>query len=408
MLKILDAPYPDAGFLGSYEWLDLTSPENWDRALRGLADNLAPSSRAESASSEATIPGPESPSFRNRDDELERVLRGLTNAAGPHFWLVIAPPQLGKTWFMDHLAAKMLEEPNGWAARRVDVREHPDEMRGDAALLLAHLFGLSRPSTSGGIAQGILKGKKPYLCLLDSAELLEEETASTLRSCLSEIYRLVQRAGNNDVRLAFIVASRRDDEWRGVTPNRLSALPLTEFKIDVVQDALQDLARQMGRTFAASELQENAKLVHRLSEGLPALLVLCLRWIQTEEWLGMERLKSQRLFEKLAQPYIQQGLLSQDSLFPWSREHDGEQQQLALEQAFRVLAPYRLFTQSHLRHHFQSDPVFKRVVEDVEWSMEDLWNAISNTALLSRPLDEPWQEDPTGDPPAPLSSLLRV
>ena len=43
------------------------------------------------------------PVFLNREQELENVLRGLTNASGPHFWLVVGPPQLGKTWFLDRI-----------------------------------------------------------------------------------------------------------------------------------------------------------------------------------------------------------------------------------------------------------------------------------------------------------------
>lgn len=338
-----------------------------------------------------------SSAFRNRDDELERVLRGLTNLAGPHFWLVIAPPQLGKTWFMGHLATKLLEEPVPWAVRRMDLRDHPAELRRDAGLLLGGLFGLDGPldlrdSTFQRLARKVLQGNKPHLCLLDSAELLDEETAGQLRFGLAQVYHLVQRAGRNDVRLGCLVASRRDTEWRGVSPDpRLSPLPLTEFRIDVVRDALDSLAREMGRTFGFSELQQDAILVHDLSEGLPALLVRCLRVVQAYEWVGLERLETREQFEDVAYPYIRQDLLAAASLFPSGRRDSAEQAR-ALEQALRALAPYRLFTQSHLRHSLQADARLARAVQDAGWSFEDLWNAISGTALLSRPLDEPWQE----------------
>jgi len=64
----------------------------------------------------------------------------------------------------------------------------------------------------------------------------------------------------------------------------------------------------------------------------------------------------------------------------------------ALEQAYRILAPYRLFTRSHLNYHLKSDLAFSTALESQGWSMEDLWTAISGTALLSRPQKEPWQE----------------
>jgi hypothetical protein len=398
VLQIGEVQHGRAGLLRLYDWLDLTSPSAWDDTLKALVANIRASGRTELPSTKATTVSTKSPSFRNRDDELERVLRGLTNAAGPHFWLVIAPPQLGKTWFIDHVAAKILEEPVSWTARRVDLREHSDDVRADAATILMHLFDLRPPvrledETFRGIAQGILAQGKPHLCLLDSAELLGDETTATLRSALSQIYKLVQRPGNNQVRLGVIVAGRRDAPWRGVTPSpRISPLPLTEFTVDVIKDALDDLAHDMGSNgLGLKELQDNALLVHRLTEGLPALLVPCLRWIQREQWLGMERLASLEPFERLAQPYIHDSLLSRDSLLPSGGDPDGDRQR-ALRQGLRVLTPYRLFTQSHLRHHIGTDSRFRGAFDDTEWSMEDLWDSISHTALLERPLDEPWQQ----------------
>jgi len=397
VLQVRGLPDYELGFLMDYDRFDLTGSATMERELLALVASLRRAVRSGQAAPVEPAPRLRSSVFRNREDELERVLRGMTNLAGPHFWLVIAPPQLGKTWFMGHLAAKLMEEPVPWAVRRVDLREQPAALRRDAALLLSRLFGLSMPlelqaETFHLIARKVLQGNKPYLCLLDSAELLEEETASRLRFCLGQVYDHMQRAGRNDVRLAFLVASRRDTEWRGVSPApRLSPLPLTEFKIDVVRDALDSLASDMGRTFSFSELQKDALLVHGLSEGLPALLIRCLRVVETYEWVGMERLETQEQFEAVAFPYVRQDLLAAASLFPSGHRDNGDQAR-ALEHALRALAPYRLFTQSHLRHSLRSDPRLARALEDAAWSIEDLWDAISGTALLSRPLDEPWQE----------------
>jgi hypothetical protein len=121
--------------------------------------------------------------------------------------------------------------------------------------------------------------------------------------------------------------------------------------------------------------------------------VRCLNWIQDDEWLSMDRLdgpESQELFAELATPYIEDDLLARHSLLP-GQGQEGERLH-ALEHAFRVLAPYRLFTQSHLRHHDEIDPEFRAAREGQQWSMGDLWKAISGTALLARPLNEPWQE----------------
>jgi TIR domain len=405
VLQIAATPNRDTGFFRSYDWMDLTNQTNMDAELLELASRLRPGDKPEPTPSPAVgtsqpaLSSSESlPPFRNRNDELDRVLRGLTNASGPHFWLVIAPPQLGKTWFLQRVSDDAaLSVPPSWVTRLIDLHEQPADVRGDAGAVLASIFGRTSPLTVGAttnrsIAQEISKSGQPHLCLLDGAELLEKETAVALRACLSQIYRLVQDAGNSSVRLAFIVASRREEEWRGVTPSpRLCSLPLTEFTPDVVQQALRELALEMGRAFSAAELRNNARLVYRLTEGLPALLVRCLQWIQDEQWVEMDRLESQELFEELVDSYIKQGLLTRESLYPHDEGPPGEPLH-ALEQAFRVLAPYRLFTQSHLRNHLGSDPAFRAALTDQRWSIEDLWKAISGTALLARPLNEPWQQ----------------
>jgi hypothetical protein len=406
VLKIAETPLAEAGFLQSYNWIDLTNPAHQQRELGGLADRLGsaqPDTSRSAAPLDPERPNRASPLFRNRRDELERVSRGLTNASGPHFWLVISPPQLGKTWFLNRLSAQIVSaEPSRWSGTLVDLRDQPTEMRNDAGSLLARIFELGSPvpvipgqlpsAELRGIAQRISRSGKSHLCLLDSAELLEKETATALRACLGEIYHLVPRAGNAEVRVGFVVASRREEEWRGVIPSpRLSPLPLTEFTVDVVEDALRDLAYQMSRSFDPLSFRPNATLVHRLSEGLPALLIRCLHWIRREEWLDMERMESQELFGEIAHPYIRDGLLSPDSLFPSGQEQPPELGP-ALERAFRAIAPYRLFTLSHLRRHLESDAILQSAVAQAGLSIEDLWKAISGTALLTRPLDEPWQQ----------------
>jgi len=210
----------------------------------------------------------------------------------------------------------------------------------------------------------------------------------------------VQGGDPNGVRLALVVASRREDEWRGVSPHpRLSALPLTEFSRTIIQQALYDLARAMGRDPYRVNLKSTADSVRDLTEGLPALLVRCMQWIRAEHWIRPERLDDQSLFEALAEPYVRAGLLSMDSLFPRLREvsseptdGEGEPTSLALQYSYRALAPYRLFTQSHLRYHLDNDSKLRAAFEEAGWSVEDAWQAISDGALLSQPFEEPWYQ----------------
>jgi hypothetical protein len=408
----------EAGVLGSYDWLDMTSTDKVKDGLPELSDRFGEVVRPEQAPavsrgvSGLAAPGSSqedgtspsrgyNPAFRNRDDELHKVLLGLASSSGPHFWLVVAPPQLGKSWFLHRVSAdRSLAEPVPWVVHSLDVWSEPSTVRGDAAKLLSRLFGQEssramdqEPLPLRAIAQSISNSERPHLCLLDSAELLSEETAKALRGDLSEIYNLVQNTPKRGIRLALIVASRRADrEWKGVIPKpALTPLPLTEFTEDVVQQTLYDLAVANRVDFSAGELRSNANRVHRLTQGLPALLVRCLRWIQAEDFVDLGRLARPDLFAQLVYPYVEEELLTSAGLL--QSEQEGAREPLeALSQAYRVLAPYRLFTQSHLRHHHDQDAEFRAALAAASWNMEDLWAAISATSLLRRPLDEPWQE----------------
>lgn len=394
VLKIASTPLSANGFLDTYDSYDLTSPSTMEEQLaRVMASLSLAGSRATGAPAARVVP-----SFRNRDDELDSVLRGITNSGGPHFWLVISPPQLGKTWFVDQLAVKLREEPANWSARRVDVRDYPDDVRADVPRLLGHLFWLNTPPTSSDgralrqIAAEILARRRPHLCLLDSAELLADETVMSLRSAVGEIYRMVSEGNDKAVRVAFVAASRRDDEWRRVTGQpRLTLLPLSEFKPGVVMDALRDLAGQMERSFSTTDLRDHAERVYHVSEGLPALLTLCLQWLQREQWIDVHRLTEQEEFEALAGNYVDEGLLGSANLFRSGRLRD-TRARLVVETALRSLVTYRLFTMAHLRYHVEGEAWLSRLLDEAGWSVERLWGAISRTALLARPLDEPWQE----------------
>jgi TIR domain len=410
VVQVAATPHDEAGFLRTRDWLAMTGQEGVDGVIATLAERLVPrtgpGSEQPAASRDDGAAAQSSSLFRNRREELDSVLRGLTNVAGPHFWLVVAPPQLGKTWFTDQLRAEITggqETVSRWATKLVDMRVQPAALRGDARSLLAQLFEPlvnSERATPRNIARAISRSNKSFLCLLDSAELLTQEAVRTLRAELGATYQHVQDAHNRDIRLALVVATRHDQGWQGLTSDpRLTALPLTEFKFEVVLEALRDLATRMGRTLGPPELRVDARRIHELSEGMPALLVPCLNWIQDDEWVQPSLLATDELFVEIAHHYISRRLLAEDILYP---DDDGGQTSSALgapgaplsllEETFRLLAPYRLFTQSHLRHHADSDPAFAAAIAALNWSIEDVWAAVSNSALLRRPQPEPWQE----------------
>jgi hypothetical protein len=403
VLQVAKVNPRSVGYLGNYGWRDITAPNAVDSVLEAVlvridqdtqgvpaapASEEVPEVAADSGAAAQEVP------FQNREDELEKVLRGLTNAAGPHFWLVLAPPRLGKTWFLDRVCKhQQLTEPVSWQIRRIDLRDQPAELRADADSLLSLMFGRPRfridREALRRIAIDIIQSRQPHLYILDSAELLDPRTVSRLREHLRPIYQWVLAGGLASSRLAVIVASRQDEGWRGLQPDpRLSDLSLSQFTVAVVQKALREMGQDIhisGETY-----WHYAELAHSLTEGLPALLTRCLQWIFDEAWIDLDRMGEPATFRAVAGPYIESELLTSGSLFPGD-SIQGDDQLLALRHAYRLLAPYRLFTKSHLRHHLERDPDLTDVLGRLGWSVTNLWQAIIGTALLIRPPDGMWQ-----------------
>lgn len=410
VLQVADTQYAESGLLSTYDWVDLRSPHD-PANLSRLLHQLAPGSTPGPAEP-AAVEGP-SPVFRNRDDELASMVHALTTTGGRDLWLVIAPPRMGKSWLLDQLQTEVADRAPTCAVRLLDLRDHPLDLRVDPVRLLGELLDLdaalipamppmpllrqSGPASDvavRAIAAEISRRNRPQLYLLDSADLLEPACARRFRSLLTSIYHLVQRAGNRRCRLSVVIGSRRQQEWKGLDRNaepgvRFHPIALTEFGVDVVRQALVDLAgdRQIG----APQLWECAERLHRLSEGLPALLVRGLHWIETTQFLQLEESDAEATFDVVARPYIRDHLLSVGSLLPFGGERLAEKKAL-LERALRVLVTYRLFTQSHLRYHVEADPGFGRALAEVGWTISALWGAVSGTALLRRPLEELWHE----------------
>jgi hypothetical protein len=401
-LDLGETAYHEAGFLRSCGWLELAGSGRTDQTVRSLADSL---SRHGSVAGGARPPAGGPPVFRNREEELDKVLNDLGSLGGHHFWLVVAPPQLGKTWFLDKLASDIdAHAGRPWMKTLVDLHEQPAAVRRDAGALLGRMFGLSGPTAIEpqdltAIAARIAGGGKPWLCLLDGADLLDRATTRTLRECLSQIYDRVPR--NADIRLAVVAASRRGDLWKGVSsdpPIRLVRhLPLSPFGVDTVRQALEDLAAAMGISIGLPDFMQWAKLVHDVSEGLPGLLVQCLRWMRKLAFVQPGHLRTRNAFRWLAEPYINNTLLSPGSLFPQSQAPDADSQE-PVRAALRALAPYRLITMSHLRRAAQISYPDSRLPTALAshpggpLDIDPLWDILERTALLTRPQNELWEQ----------------
>ncbi len=343
-----------------------------------------------------------------RRAELDTLVNRLTSGRGPHFWLVTAPPGFGKTVLLSDLCAE-LKQKHGWAANMVDVRLLTAGLRDKPESLLAGLIGVGLPNelsderTGAGTAtrdasgayraaaQHISKEGKPLLCALDSAELLSPNSIQSLREALSSVSGSLEETANPEVRLAFVVASRLDDGWRGVIPQpKLSVLPFPEFDMDTVEKRLREAAGAREQKISPDKFRCTAALVQRLTAGVPELLQPALDWVEREQWIDLYRLGHPDVFESVAAGFVGRRLLATDSLLPQGGPLSEARQAVVLE-AIRPLTRYRFFTKANVRHHVESDEALRQAFDQDEGGFEDLWSAVSGTALLARPLPEPWQ-----------------
>ena len=410
VVRIPDAPSLDYSGLSPYSTIEMPTADKKARqaALNKLGSGIVSSARASAARSNQPVQVQANDELLGRGEELERVLYALRDPSGAHFWLVISPPGFGKSWFLGQLETRAAEpESGGWAPKMIDLRSAdlagPDATghEHDAMTLVRRLFDLEQAQSSEpaddlvAAAQKIIRQHQPWLCLLDSAEVLPAGTVAELRQHLGEIDRLIQKPGTADARLAVVVASRQDGGWTGLTPRpRLSVLPLAEFGANAVLGALEELAGKMHRVHSRAELLADAALVQRVTEGMPELVRESLEWIRAQEWLAIERLENPQLFAEIIAPYIEDRLLAQGSLLPAQRGQAQKptKQLAALQSAVRALVLYRFITPAHVRYHQDNDCSFREALQVLNWSADDLWRATGDMALLFRPLPEPWQK----------------
>jgi hypothetical protein len=403
VLKVRETPYRRGGVLHDTPWYDLTSRPAFERALDDLARTLGPIARSprsggSAAGDDGIPPGlgrPRSlsPHFSNRESELEEIVTGLDKLEGRHFWVVIAPPQLGKSWFLDRIASEFGGKT--WlTVRFLDVHELPPETAADATEMLRLLFGLepevaSAQQIASRIARSVCQDNRPYLCLLDSAELLTEDTIGQIRDFLSDVSKRIgrtRRSPGADAHLAFVAASRRDNRWKGVAPRpRFRILRLTGFEVGVIRDVLGEMDLPISDT----ALDEIAARVHRMSEGLPALLADCIDWIREHDW-DIDGIDDQITFLEIATPYIERSLLAPSSL-RGRRSPPAADQEVDIRRALLVTSRYRHLTAAHVSHHFRLGDL-PMAAADATWTVGKLWAALSDTDLLYRPEWEPWHE----------------
>lgn len=388
----VDTSPADAGFLGTVDWIDLRAPVD-EAKLRYAVARLAP--RQQRPAQLPQVDGKPLPKFHSRIDEITRLVNTLTAAEGDDLWLVLGPPRMGKSWFLQRLQFELGQKDKNSRSRLVDLRAYPVDMCSDWARLLCVLLNVE-PPTSGiltakderEIAKELRRRSCHQLCLVDSAELMTQSCVEHFRRAVTSIYDHLGQFSNTTTRLSVVVASRREFGWRGYgrhgSSRLFKILPLAELATSVVRQAVRELDHQFGD----NELEQWADVLRALSEGLPALLIEGLRWAQENEF--QVQYADDAAFGAVARSYIANDLLVEEDLLPANEEKSVERKAL-LERALRAIAPYRLFTLSHLNYHLADNREFTQDLAAAEWSMHELWEALGRTALI-QPNEDMWNQ----------------
>lgn len=398
VLQVGQTPYHEVSSLRDRPWHDLTTLFADEGLLAAVVESFGSPDANNSNIRQIEINNRRSmahnPGFRNRKKELDEVVNGITSG-GERYWLVVAPPQMGKSWFLNEIASNIGDKlPTRCTIELVDVHDlSPDAIK-DPDAILRLMFGFEprgedQPINTGQILKKLNDKSCLHLCLLDGAELLSSEIIRHIRSLLGDIDNRLTNRKNPSARLALIAASRRDDDWAGVVPGpRLKVLTLTGFKEDIVAEELSKAAKDADYALSTSQMRQIAHRLHRLSEGLPALLVNCIAWAQ-ERSFDIEGLEDAENFQTICGPYIEQSLLSPDSLRISGKLPDSNEQ-AAIRRVIQMMSPYRVITYS-LVDRCAEDSTLREALTTVRWSVRDLWEAVSNIDLLYRPERNPWK-----------------
>lgn len=375
----------------NYDWFDLTG-RNKEEEIGNLIERAK-------GSTEALLPSKVWPPFQNREQELDDILNALRNIAGERFFLVLAGPQMGKTWFVQKVGADIQKElKEEWTIVTVDLREFSKDTINDPAFIVGRFFVSALGENVDGrnikeIVKAISRSRSKWLCILDGEELLGEESAGVMRKMFSEIYKEVKNK-IPEADFAFIVASRvYHDAWRGILPSpRFRSISLSHFTIDVIKKALIETAKIDGRDAFDDNWYNNVSLrLHKATEGLPALLTKYMQWIRDNAYVfNLEDLESRELFYELARTHVSQ-ILSIEGLSLTRSDHtDLEDQRLVLEKALLGLSIYRVFSISFLDKIIDEDLASR--MDALGWKREDLWRRLLDTSAIDNATPDIWKK----------------
>jgi hypothetical protein len=360
VLKVGDVEKDNLVFQRIYDWVDKKNR----RAYTSFLDRLK-AKEAEQQMSKATEkdkPEDDWIPFTNREEELRYLIRSLENPSGEHFHVIVAPPQMGKSWLVQQTAINLLKENVDWLTQSAALVSDQGARSNLFLLLKALNFVLPKklleadPLTSEDLSEAvtevalqIMDSKRPRLLLLDNAELLDSRTAKQLRSLLSSVRQAIEISPA--ARLGLIAASRIEiKEFTTYLPRpAFVQMFLTEFKENVITELIDKITKDENINIPGGDYSRD---LLKATEGLPALISMYLSWMQKKRFLRavMQTLSRSSLFREIAGEYIKNELLAADVLIPqWPEPKTQEQARKFWENLVLRSSVFRLITRLHIR-----------------------------------------------------------
>lgn len=380
-----------------YDWIDANDEKQYQKLL----DKLSKTAREEKEAmpTEATTQKGDWVPFINREEELRYLVRNLENTSGYHFHVIVAPPKMGKTWLLVEFSKNLLKENNRWVIQTVDLKD--DQSARSNLFLLLRKFNFDLPKklfatnqmTDENITEAtnlaslqVSKSKRPWLLILDSAELLEAKTARQLRGVMANIRKDLRVSPGT--RLSFIASSRTEiNEFITYAPLiSFVQLPLTGFTENVIEDLVNKIADSEHANISGNEY---ATILLKETNGLPALISIYLTWMKEKGFLPsyMTSLPERKLFDKIAGDYIKNDLLATDVLIPrWPNPKTQEEARIYWENLTLKSSVFRLVARPHIRTLSQ-DKAIKSV--DLQIGQYDLMDEFGKLPIVI-PIETIW------------------
>ncbi|HKX32746.1 MAG TPA: hypothetical protein VJ302_33980 [Blastocatellia bacterium] len=351
--------------------------------------------------------------FQNRVDELHEIIHNIAIQGGDRLILLIAMPEMGKSCLLKHLDGEVISRSSAQHhVSYVNLGAERPEIRTDLKALLAQLFqgqdwghGPDEPDPAdqqgylnrlvSTTTQIILRSNRPWLVKLDNAELMSKDTAGKMRRALCSIIREL-RTKNRDHLLSFIAASRVEiPAFKGIIPEPgFRTIILTHFDDNVISKTLEKIGTNLGLQQSTEYYQQLGKWLWRETEGLPALLVKYLKWINDNLFVFGDDFEetSRKLFEKLARPYIENKLLALDTVVPGTIvNHRREEVRPAFSELVLGTSIFRLVTRSHLTLMAHQQPLLSDAMQTIQ-TLSTPYDAYDMYGLLPvvKPVAELW------------------